>query len=142
MANYLTQDLTIDFGDEMPEDSTLNMLRFPQRNTTLVIARSAIEPQQSLDEALTAQLELLRNKTQTLTISPRQVTYLGNDEHVEGREMSIQFEVGNTPNFQLQVACLIPGQARMLVLNYSKPGPLSDTDIAHWQAIKHATHLS
>lgn len=142
MADYLTQDLTIDFGDEMPEDSTLNMLRFPQRNTTLVIARSAVEPQQSLDEALTAQLELLRHKTQTLTIGPRHVTHLGRDQAVEGREMTIQFEVGGTPNVQLQVACLIPGQARLLVLNYSKPGPFGEHDLAHWQAIKKATRLS
>ncbi|WEL74384.1 hypothetical protein P0D92_19535 [Pseudomonas sp. CBSPAW29] len=28
MAEYLTQDLTVDLGDEMPEDTTLNMLQF------------------------------------------------------------------------------------------------------------------
>lgn len=37
MARYLTQDLNVDLGDEMPEDTTLNMLQFRERQTTLVI---------------------------------------------------------------------------------------------------------
>ncbi|MNN81077.1 hypothetical protein D3C81_1978620 [compost metagenome] len=73
-----------------------------------------------------------------MTITPAQVAQLGSDEQpVDAREMAIQFTLGDRSHFQLQVACLIPGQQRLLVLNYSKPAPLSDDDIDHWRAIKH-----
>ena len=137
MIEYLTHDVILNLGDEAPEDLTLNMLRFPNRQTTLVMARSPVATTKTLDEALDDQLNLLRKQSKALTITPAQVTRLGGNKHqVEGREMAIQFRVGDKPNYQLQAACLIPGQPRMLVLNYSKPGPLSDDDINHWRAIK------
>lgn len=142
MTDYLTHDVILSFADETPEDSTLNVLRFSKRNTTLVIARSPVDKRQSLDEALTAQLDQLRNKTQALSITPAQITHLGNQQQVEGREMAVQFMTGGKPNFQLQVACLIPGQQRLLVLNYSKQGPFSDGDITHWRAIKQTLRFS
>ncbi|MFF5866186.1 DcrB-related protein [Pseudomonas sp. NPDC012596] len=137
MTQYLTHDVILNLGDEAPEDLTLNMLRFASRQTTLVIARSAVANTKTLDEALDDQLNILRKKSKAMTITPPQVTRLGrNEHHVEGREMAIQFMVGDKPNYQLQATCLIPGQQRMLVLNYSKPEPLSDDDINHWRAIK------
>ncbi|WP_349974934.1 DcrB-related protein [Pseudomonas sp. WHRI 8519] len=137
MTQFLTHDVILNLGDEIPEDLTLNMLRFASRQTTLVIARSAVADNKTLDEALEDQLTILRIQSKAMTITPTQVTRLGRNEHaVEGREIAIQFMVGDKPNYQLQAACLIPGQQRMLVLNYSKPGPLSDDDINHWRAIK------
>ncbi|HDS1698572.1 MULTISPECIES: DcrB-related protein [Pseudomonas] len=137
MTQYLTHDVILDLGDEAPEDLTLNMLRFPNRQTTLVIARSPVANTKTLDEALEEQLNVLRKKSKALTITPAKVTRLGSNEHpVDSREMAIQFMVGDKPHYQLQAACLIPGQQRMLVLNYSKPGPLSDDDISHWRALK------
>ncbi|MEG0245117.1 MAG: DcrB-related protein [Pseudomonas sp.] len=137
MAEYLTHDVILDLGGETPEDMTLNMLRFHERNTTLVIARSPVAYDKTLDEALNDQLIMLRKRSQKMTLTPAQVARLGSaEQHVEGREMAIQFMVGDKPNFQLQAACLIPGHQRMLVLNYSKPAPMSDDDISHWRAIK------
>lgn len=137
MTQYLTHDVILDLGDEAPEDLTLNMLRFPNRQTTLVIARSPVATTKTLDEALDDQLNVLRKKSKALTITPAKVTRLGSNEHpVDSREMAIQFMVGDKPHYQLQAACLIPGQKRMLVFNYSKPGPLSDDDISHWRALK------
>lgn len=137
MIQYLTHDVILNLGEEAPEDLTLNMLRFASRQTTLVIARSPVENNKTLDEALDDQLKILRKKSQAMTLTPAQVTRLGrNEHHVDGREMAIQMMVGDKPHYQLQAACLVPGQQRMLVLNYSKPGPLSDDDISHWRAIK------
>ncbi|WP_449432095.1 DcrB-related protein [Pseudomonas putida] len=137
MTDYLTHDVILDLGEETPDDLTLNMLRFPLRDTTLVIARSPVATNKTLDEAIDEQLNMLRKKSKAMTLTPTQITRLGGSEQqVDGREMAIQFMVGNTLNYQLQAACLIPGQQRMLVLNYSKPRPLSDDDINHWRAIK------
>lgn len=137
MTEYLTHDLTLNLGEEVPEDLTLNMLRFPARDTTLVVARSPVANDKSLDEAIDDQLRMLRKKSRVMTITPTRITRLGSDEDpIEGREMAIEFRVGDKPNFQLQAACLIPGQHRLLVLNYSKPSSLSSNDIEHWRAIK------
>lgn len=137
MTEYLTHDLILTLGEEVPEDLTLNMLRFRARDTTLVIARSHIADDKTLDDAIKDQLRMLREKSKAMTITPPKTARLGADEHpVEAREMAIEFMVGNKPQFQLQAACLIPGQHRLLVLNYSKPAPLSSGDIEHWRAIK------
>ena len=67
MTQYLTHDVILDLGDEAPEDLTLNMLRFPNRQTTLVIARSPVANTKTLDEALEEQLNVLRKKSKALT---------------------------------------------------------------------------
>ncbi|MNE54591.1 hypothetical protein D3C80_1493770 [compost metagenome] len=137
MTEYLTHDVILDLCEEIPEDLTLNMLRFSSRNTTLVIARSPVANDKSLDEAVDDQLKILRKKSTAMTITPPQIASLGREEQsVEAREMTIEFMVGDKPNFQRQAACLVPGQQRLLVINYSKPGPLSSDDINHWLAIK------
>ncbi|MFJ4347725.1 DcrB-related protein [Pseudomonas sp. NPDC089401] len=137
MTEYMTQDVLLDLGEEAPEDLTLNMLRFANRGTTLVVARSPVTHNKTLDEAIEEQLNVLRKKSKALTITATQVARLGGEEQfVEAREMAVQFMVGDKPNFQLQAACLVPYQQRLLVLNYSKPGPLSDSDIEHWREIK------
>lgn len=126
-----------DLGEEAPEDLTLNMLRFRARDTTLVMARSPVANDKTLDQAIDDQLRMLRKKSGAMTITPTKIARLGGGEHsVEAREMAIEFKVGDKPNFQLQAACMIPGQHRLLVINYSKPSPLSSDDIEHWRAIK------
>ncbi|MBC3486940.1 DcrB-related protein [Pseudomonas kermanshahensis] len=137
MTEYLTHDLILYLGEEVPEDLTLNMLRFRARDTTLVMARSPVADDKTLDEAIEDQLQMLREKSKAMTITPTKIARLGvDDQPVEAREMGIEFMVGNKSHFQLQAACLIPGQHRLLVLNYSKPSPLNTDDIEHWRAIK------
>ncbi|WP_459207669.1 DcrB-related protein [Pseudomonas sp. MLB6B] len=142
MTEYLTHDVILNLGEEVPEDLTLNMLRFSTRETTLVIARSPVAPGKTLDEALEEQLRILRDKSKAMTFTHSKVVRLGNDQQLEAREMAIELKVGDTPNFQLQAACLIPDQHRLLVLNYSKPGPWNDGDIQHWRAIKQTLRLA
>lgn len=85
MTQFLTHDVILNLGDEIPEDLTLNMLRFASRQTTLVIARSAVANNKTLDEALEDQLTILRIQSKAMTITPTQVTRLGRNEHaVEG----------------------------------------------------------
>ncbi|WP_315336749.1 DcrB-related protein [Pseudomonas grimontii] len=142
MARYLTQDLNVDLGDEMPEDTTLNMLQFRERQTTLVIARSALPEHQSLDDAYAFQLDLLHKRLTALTCTDPVTVFIGKDTHVEGREAALQFTHGNQPMYQLQLACQLPDQQRLLVLNYSKPSALTEADISHWRAIKDSLHFA
>jgi len=142
MAEYLTQDLTVDLGEEMPEDTTLNMLQFCERQTTLVIARSALPPHQTLDDAYAFQLDLLRKRLNALTCTDAVTVFIGKDKQVEGREAALQFTHANQPMYQLQLACQLPGQQRLLVLNYSKHSALTEADISHWRAIKDSLHFA
>ena len=136
MAQYLTQDLIVDLGDNHPEDTTLNMLHFRERQTTLVIARSALPEQQTLDDAYTLQMELLRKQFSGFDCTDPKHVFIGQAPQSEGREVALQFMHGDQPTFQLQLACLLPGQQRLLVLNYSKHSLLTDADIEHWRWIK------
>lgn len=101
------------------------------------MARSSVANDKTLDQAIDDQLRMLRKKSGAMTITPTKIARLGGGEHsVEAREMAIEFKVGDKPNFQLQAACLIPGQHRLLVINYSKPSPLSSDHIEHWRGIQ------
>lgn len=142
MARYLTQDLNVELGDEMPDDTTLNMLQFRQRRTTLVIARSTLPEHQTLDEAYTFQLDLLHKRLTALTCTDPVSVFIGEDEQVEGREAALQFMHANQPMYQLQLACQPPGQQRLLVLNYSKHSGFTEADIGHWRAIKDSLHFT
>lgn len=142
MARYLTQELNADLGDEMPEDTTLNMLQFRGRQTTLVIARSVLPDHQTLDDAYTMQLDLLHKRLTALTCTDPVTVFIGKDEQVEGREAALQFTHVNQPMYQIQLACQLPGQQRLLVLNYSKHGALTEADISHWRAIKDSLHFA
>ncbi|WP_294738183.1 DcrB-related protein [uncultured Pseudomonas sp.] len=142
MARYLTQDLNVDLGDEMPDDTTLNMLQFRERQTTLIIARSALPEHQTLDAAYTFQLDLLHKRLTALTCTDPVTVFIGGDEQVEGREAALQFMHANQPMYQLQLACQLPGQQRLLVLNYSKHSALTEADIVHWREIKNSLHFT
>jgi len=142
MARYLTQDLNVDLGDEMPDDTTLNILQFRERQTTLVIARSALPEHQTLDAAYTFQLDLLHKRLTALTCTDPVTVFIGGDEQVEGREAALQFTHANQPMYQLQLACQLPGQQRLLVLNYSKHSALTEADIVHWREIKNSLHFT
>ncbi|WP_409260363.1 DcrB-related protein [Pseudomonas putida] len=100
MTDYLTHDLILNLGEEIPEDLTLNMLRFRTRDTTLVVARSPVGNDKTLDDAVEDQLRILRKKSKAMTITPMQIACLGAAEHpIEAREMAIEFMVGETAHF-------------------------------------------
>ena len=66
-----------DLGEEAPEDLTLNMLRFRARDTTLVMARSPVANDKTLDQAIDDQLRMLRKKSGAMTITPTKIARLG-----------------------------------------------------------------
>lgn len=142
MPPYLTHDLTVEVGDEAPEDNSLNMLQFHARQTTLVIARSAYSQQQTLDQAFDEQFKVLSSRLGVLTSSGPATVLLGPDAQLEGREIDLEYMLNDAPTYQLQVACKLPGQPRLLVLSYSKHSPFSEDDIDHWRSIKKTLRLA
>ncbi|MFK3775203.1 DcrB-related protein [Pseudomonas sp. NPDC089406] len=135
MAAYLTHDLTLELGDETPEDTSMNMLAFRERGTSLVIARSALPPGQTLEDLYQQQLAQLRERLGAVISEPH-ATVTGAAGDIMGLEVSLQFKRGEVLSYQRQLAYTPPGQARFVVMSYCKPSPLADDDLAHWQAIK------
>ncbi|PYC21270.1 DcrB-related protein [Pseudomonas mosselii] len=141
MAAYLTQDLVLELGDETPEDTTMNMLTFRQRGTTLVIARSPLPAGQTLDSIYQQQLAQLRERLGAL-ISEPQPASAGAAQDIHGLEISLQFKRGEVLSYQRQLAYLHPHLNRFVAVSYSKDAPLEPADLAHWDAIKGGLRLN
>ncbi|QXH48219.1 DUF1795 domain-containing protein [Pseudomonas xanthosomatis] len=141
MATYLTHDLTLDLGDETPEDTSMNMLAFRERGTSLVIARSALPAGQTLQDLYQQQLAQLRERLGAV-ISEPQPTLAGAARDIHGLEVSLQFKRGEVLSYQRQLAYTPPGQARFVAVSYSKQAPLTPADLAHWEAIKAGLQLN
>jgi hypothetical protein len=141
MAAYLTQDLVLDLGNETPEDTSMNMLAFRERGTSLVIARSPLPPGQTLESLYPQQLQQLRERLQALISDPIP-TRTGAAQDIQGLEVSLQFKRGEVVSHQRQLAYTPPGQSRFVAMSYCKESPLSDDDLAHWHAIKASLRLS
>ncbi|QXH52824.1 DUF1795 domain-containing protein [Pseudomonas fakonensis] len=141
MAAYLTHDLTLELGDETPEDTSMNMLAFRERGTSLVIARSPLPAGQTLEDLYQQQLAQLRERLGAV-ISEPQPTLAGAARDIHGLEVSLQFKRGEVLSYQRQLAYTPPGQARFVAVSYSKQAPLTPTDLAHWEAIKAGLQLN
>lgn len=141
MAAYLTQDLVLELGDETPEDTTMNMLTFRQRGTTLVIARSPLAAGQTLEALYLQQLAQLRERLGAIISEPQPVS-AGVDRGIHGLEVSLQFKRGEVVSYQRQLAYAPSGQARFVVVSYSKETPLEAVDLAHWEALKAGLRLN
>jgi len=141
MAAYLTQDLTLELGNETPEDTSMNMLAFRERGTSLVIARSPLPAGQTLESLYRQQLEQLRERLGAVISEPQPVS-AGAAQNIHGLEISLQFKRGEGVSYQRQLAYAPAGQARFVAISYSKETPLEPADLAHWQAIKAGLQLN
>lgn len=135
MSLYQTQDLSLDLGAELPQDSSMNMLTFPERGTTLVIARSPLPADQSFDIVYRQQLEQMRSRLDAHITEP-QATTCGMAQAIQGLEVGLQFQRGEIRSHQRQLAYPHVQAQRLMVLSYSKETPLTENDLMHWQAIK------
>lgn len=136
MTHYRTHDLLIGFPDDQPDDNSLNVFIFKERQTTLVIARGAIEEGTSLASTYAQQLKALKHQVKALQCTEPKAVNTGEHNLLEGLEVVIQFMQGTSPSYQYQLVCQVPGVQRMLALTYSKKSLLTDADCDHWRAIK------
>ncbi|QXH37041.1 DcrB-related protein [Pseudomonas muyukensis] len=141
MAAYLTQDLVLDLGDETPEDTSMNMLAFRERGTSLVIARSPLPEGQTLESLYLQQLAQLRERLAAVISEPQPVS-AGVARDIHGLETSLQFKRGDVVSYQRQLAYAPAGQARFVAVSYSKQTPLEPADLVHWETIKAGLRLN
>ena len=120
------------------QDASINILKFPELGTSLIISRSFLTDGETLHSNFDDQLKRLEKQVQDLRCQPSVTVRLGATQEVEGIELRSQFNKGNDKVFQYQVALVLPGTRKMLALSYVKADTLGDAEAAHWALIKNS----
>lgn len=117
-------------------DATINILKFPELGTSLIVSRSLLAEGETLQSNLDDQLKRLEKQVQQLRSQPVATVRVGTHQEVEAIELRSQFNKGNDKVFQYQLALVLPGTRKMLALSYVKAEKLGDAEAAHWATIK------
>ncbi|MGF6491026.1 DcrB-related protein [Pseudomonas frederiksbergensis] len=120
------------------QDATINILKFPELGTSLIVSRSLLADGETLQSNLDSQLKRLEQQVQELRYQPGQSVRLGAAQEIEGIELRSQFHKGNEKVFQYQLALVLPGTRKLLALSYVKAQKLGDAEAAHWATIKNS----
>lgn len=135
-----------EFQFQVPEsellDASINILKFPQLGTSLIVSRSHLADGDDLRSNFDGQLKRLEQQVQELRYQPRQDVLLGADASIDAIEMRSQYSKGKDKVYQFQLAFVVPGSPKMIALSYVKSTPLGDADAAHWATLKQTMALT
>jgi hypothetical protein len=81
------------------QDATINILKFPELGTSLIISRSLLAEGETLHGNFADQLKRLEQQVQDLRCQPSTVVRLGAAQEIEGIELRSQFNKGNDKVF-------------------------------------------
>jgi len=90
-------------------DATINILKFPELGTSLIVSRSLLAEGETLQSNLDDQLKRLEKQVQDLRCQPGATVRVGANQEVEAIELRSQFNKGNEKVFQFQLALVLPG---------------------------------
>ena len=133
---YRTQELQFQLPHAGLQDATINILKFAELGTSLVISRSPLAEGETLQSSFEAQLARMQQQLTDMRFQPAQALQVGPASDVPAFELRSQFSKGAENVFQYQLILMVPGTRQMLALSYVKPQPLGDAEAAHWALIK------
>lgn len=139
---YHTNDLHLPLPGTPFSDQTLNILKFPELGSTLVIARGVIADGQTLESTFAAQLAALAQTAPEFREEARATTHIGPSGSVAAVETRSTFMQGDVRIHQYQLACLSPATGAMLALTYARTRPLDQHDANYWALIKQTIELA
>jgi len=148
--SYLTSDLSLTLPDSPLEDLSMNILKFPELGTTLVITRGIVAEGLTLAESFDAQIKKLQQQSRAFQSQGRREISIGTAGEIAAIEIEHQLPRGQERLWQYQLACQLPesgaataagAAGRMLALSYVKNAPLNDQDRAQWEALKTSVRL-
>ncbi|MQA51846.1 DcrB-related protein [Pseudomonas piscis] len=122
-------------------DASINILKFPELGTSLIVSRSQLAKDETLQSSFDSQLKKLEQQVQELRYQPGVAVRVGSAQEVDALELRSQFNKGSEQVFQYQLALVLPGTHKMLALSYVKAQPLGDSDAAHWATIKQSLNF-
>ncbi|MET1079254.1 MAG: DcrB-related protein [Pseudomonas sp.] len=139
--SYRTQELQLQLPSSSVQDGTINILRFAELGTSLVITRGQLDSGETLHSHFQAQIGKLEKQVKELRASPVTAIQVGPQQSLEAVELQSQFSRGNERVYQYQLGILLADGHRLLALSYVKPQPLGEAEARHWAQIKHSLML-
>jgi len=130
--NYFTHEgsLTLPGCDDVV-DETVNILKLPQHQASLVISRARLSEGQMPDAYFSRQMVALKKDSRHFLSSEPVQVMLGD---IPALELSCSFEKQNVKIYQ---QLLFTQQAPdLLVLSFTRLAPLDDTATLWWQQVK------
>jgi hypothetical protein len=133
---YRINEFQFALPDAELQDSSINILKFPTLDTTLIISRSLLADDETLHSNFDAQLKRLEQQVSDLRYQPVQRVRVGTEREVEALELRSQFSKAADKVYQFQLALVLPSTRKMLALSYVKAQPLGVAEAEHWSRIK------
>ncbi|AIZ35182.1 DUF1795 domain-containing protein [Pseudomonas parafulva] len=134
--NYRLNEFCLALPDTDVRDTSINILRFERLGTSLIVSRSALADDETLQSNFDGQLQRLQQQVKDLQFQPAHPVKVGAAQDIEAIELSSQFSKGQEMVYQYQLALVLPGTRKMFALSYVKPSPLGESEASHWAAIK------
>jgi hypothetical protein len=133
---YRINELQFQLPDSPLHDASINILKFPDLATSLIISRSLLADGETLHSNFDEQLKRLEKQVQDLRFQPVQNVRVGADSAVDAIELRSQFSKGAENVYQYQLAFVQPDTRKMIALSYVKAQPLGEAEAAHWATLK------
>ncbi|MBP0593855.1 DUF1795 domain-containing protein [Paraburkholderia sp. LEh10] len=135
-THYQTNEIALTLPAEEFLDSTLNAIRLPSLDASLVISRGAMPDGATLESVIDEQIQKLGSQVQDLHYAPRQVLKIGAGHDLTALELRSRFTRGKETLHQYQVAFVVPGTRLLMALTYTRSSALTQADAEHWETIK------
>lgn len=130
---YLTNDFALELPDSPVQDTTMNLLKFPELGLTLVVSRAPYE-QSSFKESFDSQLRKMKASLKGYKIIEQKAVQLPGIG--EGLEVINEFVQPPGKVYQVQLAYQIKNLKEMMVLTYVKTAPISEEDYLGYMKIR------
>ncbi|UFH49087.1 DcrB-related protein [Pseudomonas sp. KNUC1026] len=138
MTLYRLNELALDLPGEDYQDSSLNVLRFAALGTSLIISRSPLPADSTLQATFLEQLNKLKSQVQGFQATEPQAVSI---DGVAALEVRSQFSQGGNRVWQYQAALVVPQRTQLLALSYVKNQPMGDAEAAHWAQLKQSAQF-
>ncbi|MHC6223439.1 DcrB-related protein [Pseudomonas sp. X10] len=139
--SYRLNEFQFNLPDAKVQDTTINILRFEALGTSLIVSRSLLAEDETLQSNFDSQLQRLQQQVKDLRFQPAKTVRLGTAQDIDAIELRSQFSKGQEKVYQYQLALLLPGTRKMFALSYVKPQPLGAAEAAHWAALKQSLNF-
>ncbi|MFN3985919.1 MAG: DcrB-related protein [Rhodocyclaceae bacterium] len=139
--SYFTNELSLQLPGVRYTDQSINILKFPDLGSTLVISRGAIEAGQTLESTFTAQIAALKATAPDFEEGPRATLRIGKTATIEAIETRTSFTQGEAHIHQYQLACQLPDDDLMVAFTYARAAPFEAHDTEFWTRIKQSIEL-
>lgn len=133
---YRTNDAQFSVPTSTLQDGSINILKFTELGTSLVVTRSPLPPGATLQSNFAEQLQQLKTQVTDLQCGPVESIKVGPAGSVDAVQVKSRFSKGNDKVFQVQLVAVLPGTQQLLALSYVKPEALGATELGHWESIK------